>query len=167
MNWIELTMDLFLHISFIAVAIPLIYFIYGCHLQLYVVKREISMILIDSLRPFIPSIVKEFENKDIPQYQDEINNPKNIAIKNNAFKYLGLMSLISFIIFIVLAYFNMKQTIYIPGSNMRIFIENIILTIFIIITEVLFFTYIATKYRPINVDKIKEYLIKPFDPNSC
>lgn len=162
MNWIELLMDIFLHIALIAVAIPSIFFIYGTILQKKIIKREVSLTIYDAIRPYIPIVVKHFENTSIDQVTTDISNSAgNVSIRNTAYLYLGAMSACSLFVFAVLAFINNE------GVPYQLMIENVVLTGFVIITELIFFTYIAAKYRPIDIDKIKLLLVNPFNPASC
>jgi hypothetical protein len=158
MNILEFLMDIFLHIALIAVIIPVIFFTYGTYLQKKVIRFEISKILYDALRPYIPVVVKHMSTVQVENTAGKISDSQDKRNKEYEMKaalYLGIMSIVSIIIFFILCYFNGRIPIELLG-------ENIVLVLSVVATELIFFTYIAANYRPIDIDEIKNEMSKPY-----
>jgi hypothetical protein len=154
MNLILFLMDLLLHIAFVGIVIPIIFFTYGLYLQKKIIKLEVSKVVYTIIKPFIPFITEDIKNKYLnfnPNVTEDLN-PDKEKYKVLAFISLGCLCGVSIIGFCMLCYIIGYVPVY-------IIINNIVLLIFVAITQILFFTYIATKYRPIDVEDIKRRLI--------
>lgn len=151
-------MDFFLHIGLIAVIIPIIFFTYGLKLQHKVVNNEISKVLHDALMPYMALVTKGMTTVEVQEVTKSISEKQlesNAKIRKKAYTYLGL--LFGFCIFMFLCLCVLAGTF-----PVQVIIENLILVTFVGLTEIVFFTFIAANYRPINLEKIRVEVAKPY-----
>lgn len=153
---INFVLDFLLHVAFIGVAIPVMFFTYAAELQKQILKDEVYKVVHDLLRPFMTIISYVF--KDI-SWEVELSDSEHKQEERNALirekvKYtlIGLftVSLTLFFLIIIVR----KESV--PWD---LILNNMIMTVAVVAAEIIFLYVIVKKFRPIDVEDIRKRLL--------
>lgn len=157
-------MDLLLHIAFIGVAIPIMFFTYGTHLQKELVKEEVYKIVHDFLRPLmgiVTYVFKDFKWDIETTASEKRQQERNDLIRQKVKYALITMFAVSIGLFgVVVALSN-------TSFPWDLVLTNIIMTAVVIAAEIVFLTLVVKKYRPIDVDDIQQRLIQKLERDAA
>ncbi len=157
-------MDLLLHIAFIGVAIPIMFFTYGTALQKELVKEEVYKIVHDFLRPLMGIVVYVF--KDFKWDIETSVSEKNQRERNESVRRKVKYALITMFA-IAIGLFGVVVALSNRPFPWDLVLTNIIMTIAVIAAEILFLTTVVKKYRPIDVDDIQQRLIQKLERDAA
>lgn len=108
------------------------------------------------------NIYDEILNKYLEQNTETIEEYKNNdkeTIRLTVFAVIILFFIFCIVLFVITSHiFN--------NFSLHIIVNNIVIVFFVIVMEILFFRFIASTYRPIYIDKIKEKMYIP-NNNKC
>lgn len=153
---VHFVMDFLLHVAFIGVAIPIMFFTYGAHLQREVMKEEVYKVVHDLLRPFMGIVSYVFQDIkwDIEVTESERKQEERNAMIRDKVKYVLIgMFTISIALFLLIVFLRNE------GFPWDLVLNNMIMTGAVVVAEMIFLYVIVRKFRPVDVEVIKEKLL--------
>lgn len=153
-------MDLLLHIAFIGVAIPIMFFTYGTQLQKELVKHEVYKIVHDFLRPLmgvVTYIFKDFTWEIETSASEKKQEERNELIRNKVKYVLITMFAVSIGLFGVMVVLSNEP---VPWGLIG---TNLVMTVMVVAAEIVFIRVVVEKFRPIDVDDIQQRLIQKLE----
>lgn len=150
--------------AMISVFIGIFFFTYASKIeQNIVVKRSTEIVndITDNMKVVIPNSQKEILKNQIVPYltiPDSLNEADkdvenaNAALRSTALKYIVVFAIVCLGIVGIIAFVN-------KFSFLEIIEENIIILVFVALTEFLFLTFFAQNYITIDANFVKEKLI--------
>lgn len=151
-----------LEISLLSLSIIIVYFTYGKLVEGQAVKNQSIYLANNLASDFIPflsstdrSSIKSSlisSQKDTNIHEDSIVTFNNSIIENNAYKLFGIIFSVIISVVFILCFFTRIQ--FLP-----ILLESTFITIIVASVEILFLTYIGSKFIVVDTSEVKSRIL--------
>jgi hypothetical protein len=154
--------NLIMHIGFIATLLGLIFFTYGSYIEQQVTVTQVedltnqyftflNLVITPAQKQLLNSAFSQIQQPDMSQQDSDVNNA-NINLRNKAIIILSIL----FVSCLIVAYI---LSIIFKFSYWELLKENLIIMLFILITEICFATFIAKNYLAADPNYVKLTII--------
>jgi hypothetical protein len=143
-----------LHVTCFAILLTTLFFTYTIGIEKTITKNQVQ-VLVDSFIGYFPS--GTFSNIKVPidsnDYQNDLMvNENNTNIRNMATSAIFIFSVVSFaVVYLMSSKYDFELEDMVK--------ENLIVMIFVGITEIIFLTFYASKFQLVDTNHVKYMLI--------
>jgi hypothetical protein len=159
--------NIILSIALFAIFVFIFFFTYATYIEKKTIKDQVQLALNDLgnevsiyFTDLDNSMVKDYVRKYliVPDMKEQDNE---VEISNKKIINKGLLILVIFVLVDLVILFILWKMY--PFSFKELLFENMLLLFFIALTEILFLTFIASKYRSIDTNQIKKQILTSID----
>jgi hypothetical protein len=164
--------NILLHIMLISAFLGSYFFTFGAYLEREVLKDQLNFLVDTTLHPvriLFPNMSNDIKQKIKQQKfildekadkNSEENNKKTVDM---AIKFITIFFVIGFIVILFLSKILDKEGLTTMQFLKKLFMHNLIILIFIAMTEFIFAFFFAKKYMSLDTNKLKKQIFISLD----
>jgi len=164
--------NILLHIMLISAFLGSYFFTFGAYLEREVLKEQLNYLINTTLHPIkilMPGISTEIKNK-IKNYNFKIDEQADINTENknkktiySAIKFISLFCVVGLMVVIILSVILDREGMTYNEFYKKLIIRNMIILVFIALTEFIFAYFFAKNYMSIDTNKLKQQIFISLD----
>ena len=164
--------NILLHIMLISAFLGSYFFTFGAYLEREILKDQLDYLVETTLQPvriLFPNISNDVKHK-LKSYNFKIDqNADKRSIENNkktvdtAIKFITTFFIIGFIVILYLAYIMDRGGLTMGQFIVKLLKHNLIILIFIAMTEFIFAYFFARKYMSLDINRLKQQIFLSLD----